>query len=249
MNRRELRIIMTITFLVVVYVVSYMASEYIVVNSKNADIKGKKYDYTIIIDPGHGGMDPGKVGVNGKFEKDINLQIAEKLKKNFLKNKDLNIKVVMTREEDKGLYNQNEKNKKISDMENRCKIINENKGDILVSIHQNSYQSGGAKGAQIFYYSGSEKGRNLASSIQKSINDRLFEGMGRTEKDNSNYYILLNVNCPAVIVECGFLSNSQEADLLSDEEYQKKMADAIESGVYEYFEKLKGKYEEPESHG
>lgn len=197
------------------------------------------YDYTVVLDAGHGGIDPGKVGVDGSLEKDINLQIVMKLKEILESdkeiNKGMNIKVILTRSDDNGHYSESDSNKKVADMRARCQIVEEADADILVSIHQNSYHSASVKGAQVFYYEKSEKGLALASIIQKKLVAALEEdGKGRVEKSNDNYYILLNVSCPAVIVECGFLSNPEEAAKLGSEEYQEMVAKAVAEGVVEY---------------
>lgn len=196
-------------------------------------------DYTVVLDAGHGGIDPGKVGVDGSLEKDINLQIVMKLKEVLENdeeiNKGKNIEVILTREDDTGHYSESDSNKKMADMQGRCQIVEAAEADILVSIHQNSYHSASVKGAQVFYYEKSEKGHELATVIQKKLVEKLSEnGKGRVEKANDNYYILLNVSCPAVIVECGFLSNPEEAAKLGSEEYQERVAKAVAEGVVEY---------------
>lgn len=197
---------------------------------------GEKNEYKkiVVIDPGHGGYDPGKVGINGELEKDINLKIALKVRE-LLVNQGYN--VVMTRESDEGLDSEsgNAKSKKASDMANRIKIIDEAKADIMVSIHQNSYSSEKVKGAQVFYYAGSDEGKRLAEKLQDVIIRDVDTDNKRKAKDNTNYYILLRVKCPAVIVECGFLSNWEEATALCDEIYQNKMAEGIANGIMEYF--------------
>ena len=118
-------------------------------------------------------------------------------------------------------------------------MAEECQADILVSIHQNSYQSEGVKGAQVFYYSHSDEGEKLAKAIQKSFQTIVAPNNGREAKANDSYYILLNVKCPAVISECGFLSNYEEAELLEKEDYQEKVAEAICSGIEEYFQNKK----------
>lgn len=188
----------------------------------------------IVIDAGHGGIDPGKVGVNNVLEKDINLKIAALLKEKL---EAQGITVVMTRDSDAGLYNENDSNKKISDMKKRCKMIEDSGCILAVSIHQNSYHEESAKGPQVFYYSGSEKGEKLAHEIQGSLVELLKPSKIRTEKANDSYYLLKNVRCPVVIVECGFLSNWDEATLLCDAAYQESAADAICKGILNFINK------------
>lgn len=185
----------------------------------------------VIIDPGHGGGDPGKIGVNDVLEKDVNLQIAFKLKK-LLEKK--GVSVVMTREEDTSLGGDESGSKKVADLKSRIKMVENEKADIMVSIHQNSYSSEKVKGAQVFYYTNSDEGKKLSEYIQNSIKESVDKDNNRAAKANNNYYILLHSACPAVIVECGFLSNHEEAAKLSDKDYQQDMAEAIADGVFDY---------------
>ncbi|MDY5774951.1 MAG: N-acetylmuramoyl-L-alanine amidase CwlD [Lachnospiraceae bacterium] len=190
----------------------------------------------IVIDAGHGGTDPGKIGINGKKEKDINLQIAKELKKKLEKE---GIEVVMTRESDEGLYNSSSRNKKVEDMKKRCKIIDEAKPVFTISIHQNSYPEEYVKGAQVFYYGQSQEGKELAEILQESMVQQLDKENHRTAKANESYYLLKKTESPTVIVECGFLSNSEEAKLLADKDYQKKVAEAIHTGIKKYLKEEK----------
>lgn len=190
--------------------------------------KGEDGKYIVAIDPGHGGNDPGKIGINDKLEKDINLAIALKLEK-LLEKQD--IEVVMTRSEDVGLYQESDSNKKRADMKQRVTLINESEADLCVSIHQNSYTSQNATGAQVFYYSGSENGKKMAEVIQKTLKEEVDASNRRAAKSNNDYYMLINVKCPSVIIECGFLSNWKEATNLADDFYQDQLAEAICSGV------------------
>lgn len=162
----------------------------------------------VVIDAGHGGTDPGKVGVDGSLEKDINLAVAKRLK-TYLEQDD--IRVIMTRETDTGLYSDTDSRKKMADMKKRCEIIEESGADLVVSIHQNSYHEESVSGGQVFYYRDSAKGKALAEILQKRFSYVLGEQNRRLPKANGNYYLLLHVKCPIVIVECGFLSNRKEA--------------------------------------
>lgn len=215
--------------IIMLLIVSYIAWYF--GRTAGASQNGMK-EKRVAIDPGHGGNDPGKVGVNDELEKDINLQIALMLKDVL---EDSGIKVTMTRDSDVALYDSDGGSKKLSDMRKRMSIVEESKADILVSIHQNSYTSESVKGAQVFYYSGSEEGKNLSECIQANIRKNIDENNSRPSKANDNYYILLHSKCPAVIVECGFLSNYEEAAKLSDKDYQKKMAEAVAGGIKDYF--------------
>ena len=187
--------------------------------------------YVVVLDAGHGGMDPGKVGVDGTLEKDINLSLVYKLK-NMLEAAD--VSVILTRETDEGLYQESDTNKKRADMRARCQLIEAEKPDLTVSIHQNSYHEESVKGAQVFYYEKSEEGQRLAQILQMGFDRVLGEENTRQAKANDQYYLLLNTSCPMVIVECGFLSNWEEAAKLSDEGYQEKLAWAIHLGILQY---------------
>ena len=185
----------------------------------------------VVIDAGHGGKDPGKVGVNESLEKDINLNIAKRLKSLLEQN---DVLVVMTREEDKDLASENASNRKNEDLRARVKLLQETEPVLMVSIHQNSYPEPDVDGAQVFYYAASEEGKRLGNMVQECLKRELQDGNHRVAKANKEYYLLKKSVCPAVIVECGFLSNPQEAALLSTEDYQEKMAFAIHLGVLEY---------------
>jgi N-acetylmuramoyl-L-alanine amidase len=186
---------------------------------------------SIVIDPGHGGRDPGKVGVNNALEKDINLSIALKLK-NLLEQND--IKVIMTREEDIGLYSESDSNKKRADLNARVNIIKDSGADLAISVHQNSFTEEYVKGAQVFYHSESKQGKLLAEIMQAQIIKTIADDNHRKAKSNSNYYLLTKTQCPLVIVECGYMSNIREAALLVNEDYQEKMAYAIHLAILRF---------------
>lgn len=192
---------------------------------------------TVVIDPGHGGRDPGKVGVNGVLEKDINLSVSLKLE-SLLKENDIN--VIMTRTEDTGLYSKTDSNKKQADMRKRTDIINNSGAVLAVSIHQNSFVKENVKGAQVFYHTSSPKGKELAEILQDQFIKTLKDGNTRKAKSNESYYMLRMTRCPLVIVECGYLSNYNEAELLSDPEYQERLAWAIHLGILRYLNKNSG---------
>ena len=120
----------------------------------------------VVIDAGHGGIDPGKVGINGAYEKDINLSIAKELEKIL---KDKKCDVIMTRTSDEGLYNAADANKKMSDMKERIRRMNDSSPDIIISIHQNSFTSQNSKGAQVFYQTESEEGKKCAEFVQRKM--------------------------------------------------------------------------------
>lgn len=186
-----------------------------------------KEEKTVVIDSGHGGNDPGKIGINDAKEKEVNLQIAKKVK-TLLEEK--GIKVVMTREDDSMLAKDTDTNKKVQDMKARVQLINDTAPDIAVSIHQNSYQDESVHGAQVFYYTHSEEGEKAAVIMQKALLS-IDKDNHRQAKADSTYYLLKRTEVPTIIVECGFLSNQEEADKLITEEYQQQIAEAIVQGI------------------
>lgn len=140
----------------------------------------------------------------------------------------------MTRTDAEGLYTPGSSNMKVEDMRKRCEIITEAMPVFTVSIHQNSYPKEYVKGAQVFYYGQSKEGEALAKKIQESLVARVDLNNHRKEKANESYYLLKKTPTPTVIVECGFLSNSEEAELLNTEEFQDKVAYGIMMGILQY---------------
>ena len=185
----------------------------------------------VVIDAGHGADDGGKVGINGALEKDINLIIALRVKELLTAQ---GIDVVMTRENDAGLYPKSGDKRKLRDMQKRVELINKERPALTVSIHQNSYTDERVSGAQTFYMTGSEDGKRAAEILQGQMIATLKPDKERVAKENGSYYLLKHVENPIVIAECGFLSNAKEAALLCDEEYQEKMAWAIHLGILRY---------------
>jgi N-acetylmuramoyl-L-alanine amidase len=185
----------------------------------------------IVIDPGHGGMDPGMIGIDGLEEKGINLAISLKLKA-YLENDGYS--VVMTRETDDGLYEADAQNKKAQDMQNRILLITQEEPLLTVSIHQNSYEESSVCGPQVFYYADSTEGERLAEEIQACMN--VIPGVARSReiKGNTSYYLLKRSPSVLTIVECGFLTNPDEAALLQSDDYQRLVAEAVRDGIENY---------------
>lgn len=192
---------------------------------------GKDKSRLVVIDAGHGAADSGKVGIKGSLEKDTNLAIALRVKE-LLEQQD--VQVVMTREDDQGLYPKTGDNRKLRDMKNRVDLINKEQPALAVSIHQNSYSDESVSGPQMFYYEGSAEGRTAAELLQKQLITTLQPKKERVAKSNTAYYLLKNTNFPIVIVECGFLSNREEEKMLCDEEYRQRVAWAIHLGILQY---------------
>ena len=225
MGKKAVALMMSVFLLAAMYFLAKEAAMYTMLQQSEE----KK---VVVFDVGHGGNDPGKVGVNQILEKDINLKIALKLEK-FLQQSDL--AVILTRREDAGLYDEDASNKKAQDMKRRIALIEEADADLVVSIHQNSYRDPDVCGPQCFFYRDSEEGQRIALILQEQLN----EGMGvkrpREAKANDSYYMLKKCTVPTVIAECGFLSNTEEAMKLNDETYQEKLAWNLYLGILKYF--------------
>lgn len=191
---------------------------------------------TIVVDAGHGGNDPGMVTEELK-EKDLNLAIANLLKSHLEKE---GYYVEMTRTEDTGLYREGCKNQKAQDMQNRVAFIAGKTPLLTVSIHQNSYPDPSVKGPQVFYYEDSVEGEKLADCIQSQMNGKLKPESPRQAKGNTSYYLLKKSSGILNIIECGFMTNPQEAASLQKKEYQQKVVEAIGAGITDY---LQGKDE------
>lgn len=221
-------LVMTCMLVLSMIVVAKESAEYVSsLQKEQTDLNTR----TVVIDAGHGGNDPGKVGINDALEKDVNLSIALKVRK-YLEQQD--IKVIMTREEDRGLYEESDANKKVRDMKQRLSIIETADPALVVSIHQNSYPEESVNGIQVFYYKDSIKSREAALIMQEQMIHTLKPKKEREAKDNKSYYLLKKTTVPIIIVECGFLSNKEEASKLVTPTYQEQVAWAIHLGILRY---------------
>ena len=228
--KRKIELFMVLFLLIGAIVASWKLSELTAGVSKETK-KAKKDEVVIVVDPGHGGEDPGKVGTNDVLEKDLNLKISKKVQKLL---EEAGIKVVMTREDDKV------PDAKKEDLQQRIDLINDTKPRLAIGIHQNSYPDESIRGAQVFYHTITEEAEDVATAIQEEL--RTVDTTNtRQIKENDTYYMLKNSKVPMIIVECGFLTNPEEAEKLSQEEYQEKIAQAICEGITKW---LTGKNED-----
>lgn len=189
----------------------------------------------IILDAGHGGEDPGAIGCGDVYEKDLNLSICRLLYEELTTR---GYTVIMTRTEDRLLYTEAENIKgirKISDLKNRVKIFNSYDSAIAVSIHMNTFSAPQYHGTQI-YYSDAEEARRLALAIKDSVCSSLQPDNKRPLKHSEGIYLLEHSEIPTVLVECGFLSNPDECQKLSEKEYQKRLSFSIVCGIIKYIE-------------
>ena len=189
----------------------------------------------IVIDAGHGKPDEGAQNTNGLTEEAINLKIALKVQ-NLLEQSGCT--VILTRSDENAIYNEGSqtiREMKISDIKNRVKIGNESSADLFVSIHLNKIPQAQYYGWQTFYKEGNEESIKLATSIQNSLNEVIKRENKRVPAKISGVYIVDHVEIPLSIVECGFISNPEEASLLQQDEYQNKVAWGIYVGIINYF--------------
>lgn len=192
---------------------------------------GKKI---VIIDAGHGGEDCGAIGVNGSYEKDLNLQVSFKLGE-YLEN--AGYTVVYTRTEDKLLYTaeQNIKGfRKIYDLKNRLKIAEQYPEALFISIHMNSFGEDKYSGLQVYYSVNNTESEEIAGSVQSEVKNRIQPENNRMAKKGKDIYLLENASNNAILIECGFLTNEEECKKLCEKEYQKELSFAIMCGIISY---------------
>ncbi len=225
-----LYIIFFIIYLILIIFAFYNIDNYSAVNVEYNSLP------VIVIDAGHGGEDGGAVA-NNVVEKNINLSISNKLRDIFISS---GFNVKMTRSSDKMINDSGDtlRERKVSDMKNRLKLFNESENNIVISIHQNKFTQEEYKGSQLFYSTNNKESEKLALSIKTSIKTLIQPDNEREIKPaDRNIYLLYNSKTPSVIVECGFISNIEEARLLKDSAYQNKIAFAIYSGFLDYYNK------------
>ena len=192
---------------------------------------------TIIVDAGHGGIDPGSMTDDQSVkEKDVNLKITKKVKELLEASGAM---VILTRNDDTSLYTEQVgktiRQKYNENLKNRKKIIQESSADMFISIHLNKFQESKYYGAQTFYPAGKEDDKQLASYIQGELKRVVDKTNNRKIKSTNDIYLIKDNEIPSTLIECGFLSNDKEAKLLNDEEYQDQIAWAIYVGIQKYF--------------
>lgn len=196
---------------------------------------------TVIIDAGHGGEDGGTIGKNGAYEKDINLELAKKLK---IRLDAKGIPCVLTRSTDILLYDRNtdyEGKKKRLDLLARKEFAEKYENAIFISIHQNSYPKEQYRGFQVYYSPNDQSSKDLALLLEDSVRSALQPDNNRASKQaDSSIYLLDKIQCPAVLLECGFLSNKEECYLLCQESYQNDLCDAISAGIIQFLKANNG---------
>ena len=199
--------------------------------------KFDKAGKVILVDPGHGGIDGGAVGKDGTLEKDVNLIIGKKLRDLLAKE---GYKAIISREDDRGLCTEGGtiRKKKLEDLDNRQKLIKESNCSMFISIHLNAFPQRQYYGAQV-WYAANKISENFGILMQNTLKDELDVNNKRKAKNAKDSFIILRnpPEIPAIIIECGFLSNAAEAEKLKSDSYQQKVAQSIVKAVNLYFEK------------
>lgn len=189
-------------------------------------------NYTVVIDAGHGGVDPGSIGYKTKIHEDIlNLKMSKLLKTKLEK---AGINVIMTREDDNALIEGSGKKWKRKEMEARRDLIIKTRPNMVISLHQNSYTNHSLRGAQVFYDKRSDISKQIAESIQEQFKLNLDKSI--KSPSPGDYFMLKCSSAPSVIVECGFLSNIEDEKLLQTPEYQEKIIESIYRGIVNFFQ-------------
>lgn len=207
----------------------------VVMISSYAGTLSEKDTLTVIVDAGHGLPDGGAVGVSGSVEQKINLDIACKLKE-VLEAK--GARVIMTRETEYGLWNkdsQSIRQKKVSDMNNRLNIMKKTNADLFISIHMNSYPNHKTSGLRVFYAPNHSDIKPLAENIQLRIQDITGANITVVKSADKDLFLMKNPPIPAILVECGFLSNPEEEKKLQEDDYQSRIAWAIADAIEKYY--------------
>ena len=215
--------------ILVTLLAAHWGSRAVTVLSENIPVER---EHCIIIDAGHGGVDGGATSCTGKLESAFNLEIALRLNDLFHL---LGYDTKMIRTTDVSVYTKGETiaQKKVSDLKERVRIVNETENALLVSIHQNNFSDGKYSGAQVFY-AGTEGSEALAKQLQAAFKSTLNPGSNRECKRSTGVYLMEHIQCTGVLVECGFLSNAEEEAKLRSPEYQKKLCCVIAAVVGEF---------------
>ena len=189
-------------------------------------------NYTVVIDPGHGGSDPGSIGYKTKIrEADLNLTLSLMLKDKL---ESASINVIMTRKDNNALVEGSGRKWKKEDMQKRKDLIKHYRPNMVISLHQNSYTNHTLRGAQVFYDKTSDISMQIAECIQEQFKTHLDKSIKATSP--GDYFMLKCTYAPSVLVECGFLSNAEDEALLITPEYQEKIVDCIHKGIIKFFQ-------------
>ena len=236
--RRKFRIhVLTINRKVLILLAIIILSIVLISLFRNFEVF-KVMDDTIVIDPGHGGIDGGTGNKDDVLEKDINLEAGLKLRRVLEKE---GFQVVMTREKDESLeqYSEIKGSRYARDLNARKTIINKSDPALFVSIHVNSSKKPSSRGVKVYHYPTSVEGQRLAECICQSVNDNVYrdflrEDSIKAETMGENYYILRETDSTGVLIEIGFITNPEDKELITSRRYQKEIALAIKEGIKDY---------------
>jgi len=212
--------------MIAVLLVIHWGNKFVSVVAENSSAQR---EHCIILDAGHGGIDGGTTSCSGKLESAYNLEITHRLNSllNFM-----GFQTVMIRTSDISVYTEGETiaQQKISDLRERVRIVNETPNALLLSIHQNYFSDARYHGAQVFYAE-TDRSQELARQIQENLKNTVNPGSNRMSKKSNGIYLMEHIHQPGILIECGFLSNVQEASKLSTAEYQKKLSAVIAASI------------------
>ena len=229
-NKKRIYFILTTIMLSVISFSVFPKTEK-TVETVSLPVSGK----TIVLDAGHGLPDQGAESADGITEASINLEITKKVQ-SLLEQSGCN--VILTRSDENGIYDLNSntiREKKVSDIKNRVKIGNESSADAFVSIHLNKIPQSQYYGWQTFFKANNKESEELAKSVQEELNSSIQKENKREALKITGKYIIEHVEVPITIIECGFLSNQEEKQLLQQDEYQDRLAWGIYNGIMDYF--------------
>ena len=230
-NEKKLAVVIGYLLIITAFVAAAYGTS--VATSTVAQLIPMDRDFTFVIDAGHGGVDGGATSCTGVLESQFNLEIAQKLDDLLHL---LGYQTKMVRKTDVSVYTSGDTiaAKKISDLRQRVKLVNETENPVLISIHQNTFSDGKYSGAQVFY---ADSGEMLAKKLQESFIDCLNPGSKRTSKRAEGVYLMEHIDCVGVLIECGFLSNMEEEAKLRDPAYQRKLCCVIGCTAAEFLTK------------
>lgn len=233
-NKIKVRFLLSVSLILILGIIAggtLIVENFKTVRTSSSDILNK----TVIIDAGHGGVDGGTQAADGTLEKNINLQLSLKINQCL---KSFGLNTVMTRENDISIHDSSANTiraKKVSDLKNRLKITESTKNAVFVSIHQNYFSQSKYSGTQLFYSPNNADSIVLAESIRASVTAELQpENSRELKQSGTEIYLLYHSQIPSVMVECGFLSNTEEAEKLKSDDYQNKLAFFISTGILNY---------------
>ena len=229
MNTIKSLFIYTLTSMLLISVSLVIALVYNTQISQSAQVSISFQRRTAVLDPGHGGKDGGAISVTGSTEKELNFSVSIALRDVLTV---LGYDVIMTRDSDVELTHADGGTRKMQDLKGRLEILSQHQEAPFISIHMNKFPISKYSGAQIYYTVNNDQGLQLAKTVRSSIIDLLQTDNERnTKPSNSSIYLLHKAKSPAILIECGFLSNDEEAKLLDDDIYQIKLASVIASGI------------------